>query len=370
MSVLDQHMLHSQASPSDKQTFRIAHDCLSNWLERHVGAYRELFELGLTLSSGLSGDPGSLLELGFVESVDDVLIAPRCVYPYDGLFVLCDRPNDPALDRVFSVFQDESLLLAEWVDVERGDTVLDIGTGSGIVALLAAKRGATKVFASDINDRVRKYFEMNLLLNGFSDIVEYVHSDVFRSFDRGTFDVIVANPPFVPVPRGCRFFLHSDGGPFGTKIVERIVEESPSFLSDRGRLNLVSLSLGGPTGLRITEICNRTAGTDSGVPIWIAPIYREEPIDIGRFTQTFRLADNFREWVGEFRAMGYEHLGFYAVHLGHYSVASHRRLEIACARKGADLCFWESLGGSMERRLARYKVPQEEIETTSICIGS
>jgi release factor glutamine methyltransferase len=82
-------------------------------------------------------------------------------------------------------------VLAETND---GDRVLDMGTGSGVNAVLAAAR-ASHVLAVDINPHAIDAARRNAERNGVADRVEVRHSDVFGNVD-GTFDLIVFDPPF------------------------------------------------------------------------------------------------------------------------------------------------------------------------------
>jgi release factor glutamine methyltransferase len=89
-----------------------------------------------------------------------------------------------------------SHLLGEAVlaEVNDGDRVLDMGTGSGVNAILAAKKGATAL-AVDTNPHALDTARANTVRNGVADHVEVHHSDIFSKVE-GTFDLIVFDPPF------------------------------------------------------------------------------------------------------------------------------------------------------------------------------
>lgn len=78
--------------------------------------------------------------------------------------------------------------------VREGDRVLDMGTGSGVNAVLAAIRGA-EVLAVDTNPRAVGAARGNAARNGVDDRIEVRQSDVFSQVE-GTFDLIVFDPPF------------------------------------------------------------------------------------------------------------------------------------------------------------------------------
>lgn len=79
-----------------------------------------------------------------------------------------------------------------------GLRVLDMGTGSGIVGLCAAKVGAS-VLSVDINPAALSCAEANALQNDLRSSIEYHESDLFSNIDSSSrFDYIIWNPPFYP----------------------------------------------------------------------------------------------------------------------------------------------------------------------------
>ena len=80
-----------------------------------------------------------------------------------------------------------------------GKRVVDIGTGTGILALAAARRGAAKVVAVDINPNAVAAAGENARANGLADRVKPLCSDLLSAVEpRPVFDVILSNPPFFP----------------------------------------------------------------------------------------------------------------------------------------------------------------------------
>ncbi|HEY1258097.1 MAG TPA: 50S ribosomal protein L11 methyltransferase [Stellaceae bacterium] len=78
----------------------------------------------------------------------------------------------------------------------RGRRVADIGTGSGILALAAARAGATHVIAADINPNAALTATENARANGYGDRISAVCSDLFSAVaPRPVFDVILSSPP-------------------------------------------------------------------------------------------------------------------------------------------------------------------------------
>ena len=77
--------------------------------------------------------------------------------------------------------------------VRRGDDVLDVGTGSGILAVAAAKLGAGRVLALDIDPQAVKAARENAAANGVGDAVEVREGTLPESMAGERFDIIVAN---------------------------------------------------------------------------------------------------------------------------------------------------------------------------------
>ncbi len=90
-----------------------------------------------------------------------------------------------------------SHLLGEAVlaEVKTGERVLDMGTGSGVNAILAATKGA-RALAVDINPHALGAAGANAERNGVADLVEVKYSEVFSKVE-GTFDLVVFDPPFM-----------------------------------------------------------------------------------------------------------------------------------------------------------------------------
>lgn len=122
-----------------------------------------------------------------------------------------------------------------------GAAVLDLCTGSGMLAVLAALHGAREVVAVDISRRALLSARMNAALNGVS--VQLRRGDLFQAVVGRRFDVIVSNPPYVPSPapalpeRGLSRAW--EAGPDGRLFLDRICHQAPSYLNPGGVVLLV-----------------------------------------------------------------------------------------------------------------------------------
>jgi len=148
-----------------------------------------------------------------------------------------------------------SIDLARLLDVHSGETVLDLGCGSGFLSIAAAKLGAKQVMAIDVDSRALAATVDNARRNGVHEKIQVLAGSWFeplreRSNSKDTlkqFDVILATPPQTP---GTRPFGQRYGGFDGTKHLFAILDQAPTFLDPhRGRLWMLAISLANPTGL-------------------------------------------------------------------------------------------------------------------------
>jgi release factor glutamine methyltransferase len=143
-------------------------------------------------------------------------------------------------------------------------SVLDVCTGSGILAITAAMRGARSVTAVDVSRRALLTTRINARLNGVR--VRTVRGDLFAKLRDQRFDAIVSNPPYVPseddeLPARGRERAWVAGRD-GRLILDRLIAEAPGHLKPGGFLLLVSSSVLGTerTLQRMTD-----AGLDAEV---------------------------------------------------------------------------------------------------------
>lgn len=97
-------------------------------------------------------------------------------------------------------FSIDALLLSHFINLKDGDRVLDLGTGSGIVPMILAKRRACRRIAGlDIQDAMIDMARRSAALNQVSDRVEFVLGDITRIrtlLEAGSFDAVTFNPPY------------------------------------------------------------------------------------------------------------------------------------------------------------------------------
>jgi ribosomal protein L3 glutamine methyltransferase len=132
-----------------------------------------------------------------------------------------------------------------WIDPAKVQRVLDIGTGSGCIAIAAALAlPKAKVDAADISTDALAVTRMNIERHSLQRRVRAVKSDVFDGLKDERYDVIVSNPPYVgdeemaSLPQEYRreptMGLH--GGRDGLDIVHRIIDQAAAHLQPHGLL--------------------------------------------------------------------------------------------------------------------------------------
>ncbi|MFJ8143141.1 HemK2/MTQ2 family protein methyltransferase [Streptomyces sp. NPDC096013] len=146
--------------------------------------------------------------------------------------------------------QADTHLLAQALDAEGvvpGVDVLDVCTGSGALALLAARKGA-RVTATDISLRAVMTARLNAARAG--QRVRVLHGDLTGPVSGQRFDLLVSNPPYVPAPEGHRPGPHTpavawDAGHCGRLALDRICAHARDLLRPHGVLLMVHSGLCG-----------------------------------------------------------------------------------------------------------------------------
>jgi SAM-dependent methyltransferase len=227
------------------------------------------------------------------------------LYPLEDLHIASDRWSNPGdapfeapSDTVYPAFIPNTRLFLEHVPLGECGSFLDLCAGTGIAAILAARQGAREAWAGDIAERCTRFAEFNGRLNGVANF-HPVTSDLYGSL--GSFDRIVAHPPYVPALQPKWIFF--SGGEDGEEITRRIVEGLPAHLNDRGvflALTMGSDRSDAPFERRIREWLGERGGEFD-----IALIVRKalEPVDFAA-----RKREESAAWKELFARLGVESL--------------------------------------------------------------
>ncbi|MBW3014808.1 methyltransferase [Candidatus Woesearchaeota archaeon] len=160
--------------------------------------------------------------------------------------------------------QEDSYLLLEQVRKFAKGSVLDMGTGSGILAFEAARK-ADFVVALDINHRAIEFVEnliiikkLNKMLARDSNLFSFLRNNYviydkkkkafnFRFYKNknNRFDTIIFNPPYLPKHKGEEpdVDLYVSGGKYGYEILEDFIDQLSDFMSEQGQALVIFSSL-------------------------------------------------------------------------------------------------------------------------------
>ena len=151
-------------------------------------------------------------------------------------------------------FGVDAVFLSDFVKVKPGETVLDLGTGNGIIPiLLSAKTGGKKFTGLEIQENTADMARRSVAYNHLEERVDIVTGDIKEAaeiFKPAFFDVITTNPPYMLSQHGLR-------NPDDAKAIARhevlctlddILRESMRLLQDKGRFYLIHRPF------RLTEI--------------------------------------------------------------------------------------------------------------------
>ena len=142
---------------------------------------------------------------------------------------------------------EDSYLLADNLEIKQGQSVLEIGTGSGIVAMYAS-RLTDNITVTDINfdacELARKNFEDNGIEN-----IEILFGNLFEPVKNRKFDVILFNTPYLPTEEDevldDTINYAFDGGLNGRKVIDLFLNEVGNHLNDNVIVQIIQSSLSG-----------------------------------------------------------------------------------------------------------------------------
>ncbi len=113
-------------------------------------------------------------------------------------------PNPYFSFKQFTVWHDkcamkvgtDGVLLGAWANVSNADSILDVGTGTGLIALMTAQRCLCPIQAIDIDENAITQAQENINLSPWKDRIDIINAD-YREFDpQKKYDLILTNPPY------------------------------------------------------------------------------------------------------------------------------------------------------------------------------
>ena len=154
---------------------------------------------------------------------------------------------------------EDSFLFAENLDIEKGAQVLDVGTGCGILGILAAEKAAS-VVTVDLNPHAIRCAKKNSALNNVRSKMAFMQAGLLTAFNENAkFDLILFNAPYLPSDKreDNSWMVRSwAGGINGRQVIDQFISQAPSHLKVCGRILLMQSTLANPeeTILKFEEI--------------------------------------------------------------------------------------------------------------------
>ncbi len=191
------------------------------------------------LFSGI--DFNVLKQLGVLIPRGDTWASRVDMYCADGLYIATDHrymifEEDLINENPVMYLGLDSMGLVHTAPRYPANRLLDLCTGSGLQALVGS-RYARCVIGADINPRAVRFARFNAQLNGIRN-ADFIQGDLYKGVQGQVFDVILANPPFVPSPKADLCFR--DGGEGGEMVLHRIIREASNHLTPDGKLHIVT----------------------------------------------------------------------------------------------------------------------------------
>lgn len=167
---------------------------------------------------------------------------------FDGIRINADRITDPRWDRVLPILEEEQVfmcrVMAATLNSRPGARVLDIGTGSGVFAIYAARLGC-RVIAIDISCRAMRFARHNASINkipivdhepqpGDIQFIKCSYEDLKGGGQDNAYDVVILSPPYNPT---CPIFfpaLHAEAGELGQRCFEEQLPHASRLLKQYG----------------------------------------------------------------------------------------------------------------------------------------
>jgi methylase of polypeptide subunit release factors len=256
----------------------------------------------------LDGFPAAeqLQRLGLATN-DGAALVPRArIVPTEGILLTFDTfsrgLSDPA--GWVASFSPTAYWLASLTPRRRVRRALDIGTGNGVHALLAAGH-AGSVVATDVNPRALAFTEISAALNGITNVETRLGS-LFEPVAGEQFDLITCNAPYVISPE--RRWQYRDAGFPGDELSRRVVTEAAAHLADDGFAAVLVSWLAESEDEPDEHVYGWLDG--NGCDAWIVGLSGSDPLDHAAGWNEHITSDvdayeaSLDEWTAYFDALG------------------------------------------------------------------
>lgn len=275
-----------------------------------------------------------LASVGVTEPLVAGLHAP-CVRltAFQGRFLATDLPTPARSDHVFPLMFEQVYLIRN-MDVRPGEDVLELCVGCGANSLFAADV-ADRVTAVDVSPRALAFARFNEALGAGAVPLDLREGSLFDPVvDGRSFDRILVNPPFEPVPADAPHPLHSNGGEDGLDVVRDLLVDLPKHLAPSGHFVLITWSPGSENEALVTGLCREA------LPRHRIHLHRLETQPLAPSLEPFAGEVGYDGWRERLASRGLTRLHFVFVHAEPSDapalVTSHPAEEVAACHRIAD----------------------------------
>ncbi len=205
----------------------------------------------------------------------------------NGLEIVAETMSKPDPLRILPLGGPQGILMnfmmnrTEWI---AGRSVFEPFAGSGALGFMALKCGAGHVDFLDVNPRTEEFLRENARLNGFKpERYEIIIGDIGAFAPTKSYDLILANPPFVPTPDGIGGTITSNGGPDGNKFTLSLLGKLDALLEPGGEAMMVLMQIAAD-GVPLVLSPMRKGAT--GRPIELTA-WQEKPVGMDLFIEEY-----------------------------------------------------------------------------------
>jgi SAM-dependent methyltransferase len=232
------------------------------------------------------------------------------LFPYQEFVLAADWPGNAAEPNPVMGVAASSRTLAQMTIRRRPTRTLDLGTGCGVLAFLAATH-SEQICAVDRNPRAVLMTQFNAQLNNVANL-ECRAGDLFAPVQGQSFDLVFCNPPFVIAPEDGT--LHTYSGLPADQLCQTIVRQAPTFLSEGGYCQLLCNWV----QIRGQEWRERLASwfKGTGCDAWVLHSHSEDVADyaLKRISEAESdselVARKFDQWMAYYTQEHIEAIGF------------------------------------------------------------
>jgi methylase of polypeptide subunit release factors len=271
-----------------------------------LGMAVRLLLLARPVRAASFGAAAELERLGLATRDGDLLVPRARVVPTEGVYLAFDtfsRGEDDPPGWVAS-FSPTAYWLASLTPRRRVARALDIGTGNGVHALLAA-RHAGSVVATDVNPRALAFTRISAAVNGIENVETRLGS-LFEPVAGETFDLITCNAPYVISPE--RRWQYRDGGLPGDELSRQVVTSAAGHLADDGFASVLVSWLAESPDEPDEHVHRWLEG--NGCDAWILGLSGSDPVDHAAGWNEHLASDPeayervIDDWTGYFAELG------------------------------------------------------------------